>query len=346
MRAYKSIFSGMWGVRIEGASGAPVSGDDYADLAASDTRGAVGASDLLFQGCDIYDTSGSVRLRINGVANLLVRRSDAGGGLYVNGQLGNSAKRIQGIRLVGTRLATADKYPYFINYASRVEFYACHSEWRSGAKGTDGATAQSAAQVEIRVTPNARRIAYVGGERSGETDNRAYRDTRVSPAVGIVSELGYDDPSPPGSIPAARMLRVDALRDRGTWTPTLIGSTSGATTAIGTFSGYFHRVGNDVTLQARLSLTSKNGITGNVSIGGLPFTASNLFGTGMDWPVTLMHSTVGAGVAGNVGLINDNTNTIVLYKQRSAASIQNMTDVDLADTSLLIISATYCTEEG
>lgn len=347
LRAYKSIFSGMWGVRIEGASGAPISGDDFSDLGASDTRGAVGASDLLFEGCDIYDTSGSVRLRINGVANLLVRRSDTGGALYVSGQNGNSAKRIQGIRLVGTRLASSDRWVYFVNFANRVEFYACHSEYRAGAKGTDGVTALSAAQCETKSTMNARRLAFVGGERSGETDTRALKDTRVSPVVGIVSEVGYDDPDPPGSIPAGRMLAVDALRDRGAWTPTLYGSTTGTgVLAVGSMFGSYAKIGNIVHVQARIALTSKNAITGNISVGGLPFKASNLFGANMDVPITVLAGTITGGTEGHGGLINDNTNAVVLYKIRSAATLQNVADTDLADTSLLFLSGTYQTEEG
>ena len=62
--------------------------------------------------------------------------------------------------------------------------------------------------------------------------------------------------------------------EEGTWTPTL--QFGGATTGItyGTRFGQYTRIGRQVTLVARVVLTSKGSATGYASIVGLPFNAA------------------------------------------------------------------------
>lgn len=343
--ATNSTFSGMWGVRIQGPQGQPISGDDYQDPTSSDTRGAAGLSDVVFSGCKIYDTSGSLRLTINGVANKLVRRSATTGALYVNGQVSaNSAKRIQGIHFNNCRFASSDRYVYFANYVNRLRFTNCHSEYRSGGYDTDGVTPLVAADCEIRNTENSRRLVFLAGEKSGETDNRTFKNTTLN--IPIISEVAFDDPNPPGSIPANSMLMADGLRDRGTWTPSLTASTPGTPT-YSTRSGYYAKIGNMVFIQGRITLSAKGGITGNISIGDLPFTASNLLGgTAQDTQIVVMPSSITTGDAGTAATINDNTTTASLIKIRSAAAIANITDADLVDTSRVDFSGWYMTEDA
>lgn len=344
--AYDCEFFGQFGFQITGAEGQPVSGDEYLQLTSLDTRTAAGISDVNVIGCNIGDTSCGLRLFINNVRKG-VRRSTTGGGLYINGQVfPNTAKRIQGIRFFNTRFASSDPFVYKVNYANRVEFFACHSEFRSGFFNTDGVTPITSGICSIVVTEYARRIIYVGGEKSGETDARIFTDTANN--IQIIDEIGFDDPDPPGSIPAARMFTVDALRDRGVTTDALsstnlIGAGGGA--AEGTFTSTYFKIGNMVTEVIKIILTGTGTISGILSVK-LQYKASNIFGANYDTPVIVTASNTTLGDAGVTGIISDNTSVVQLFKVRSAAALFNMANTDLTATSQFFIQATYMTEDA
>lgn len=191
LKVFGGNFSGLWGLKIIGASGKPNGGHDALDLTSLDIRCAAGISDIEFYGCNFYDTSGSVRLNIGSSTNKLVRRaSGTGGAVYINGQVSaNSAKRIQGIRFFGGRWASSDPYVGRINYANRIEMHGVHTEWRSGALNTDGVTPLVASNCQLLTTKNARNLLFVGGEKSGETDNRVMF---ADDGTRIVTEMGYE----------------------------------------------------------------------------------------------------------------------------------------------------------
>lgn len=56
-----------------------------------------------------------------------------------------------------------------------------------------------------------------------------------------------------------------------TWTPTLVGQTSAGTTTYNAQTGYYTRIGNYIFLYGYIDISAATG-TGNVLIGGLPFT--------------------------------------------------------------------------
>ena len=62
--------------------------------------------------------------------------------------------------------------------------------------------------------------------------------------------------------------------DWTSWTPTLTGATTAGTTTYTNQVGYYTRIGNIVFIHYVLSITAATG-TGNLTIGGLPFTASS-----------------------------------------------------------------------
>jgi hypothetical protein len=331
--AYDCQFFGQFGFQITGAQGQPVSGDEYLELTSLDTRTAGGISDVNVIGCNIGDTSCGLRLFINTVRKG-VRRSTTGGGLYINGQVFfNTAKRIQGIRFFNTRFASSDPYVYKVNYANRVEFYACHSEYRVGFYNTDGVTLITNSDCEILVTENAREVLYVGGEKSGEQDERTIVNTTDN--VQIVSEMGFDN--------VTRQLSVQTLSRVGDWTPTLTAATPGTPTYASQF-GRWTRVGDLVFLWGRIQLSSKGGITGSLSISDLPFTVAN-FAPAYDPSVTF-------GAISNVtpvtigGLANNNAKTILLLAQASGTAITNLTDTGITDATRLDFSLSYMTTDA
>ena len=68
---------------------------------------------------------------------------------------------------------------------------------------------------------------------------------------------------------------------QGSWTPTLIGSTTPGAQTYGTQTGTYTRIGNQVFCEARVSITAKDAaIAGNVQIGGLPITIGSTASNG------------------------------------------------------------------
>ena len=62
--------------------------------------------------------------------------------------------------------------------------------------------------------------------------------------------------------------------EEGTWTPTVIGSTSAGTATYSLRNGRYTKVGRQVFVECAVSWSAGTG-TGNLYISGLPFTSSN-----------------------------------------------------------------------
>ncbi len=342
---------GRWGLVLEGAHGQPAGGANFSDMTSSDTRGSGGWSDFLAIGSQFYDTTGnatshSVRLTINGVPGQRVRRfATDGGALSIDGQVAfNSAKRAQQATFLRCRFANADYYTMYLNYCNRIEFKGCHTEFRAGYLLTDGVTTVSASDSQGRYsTVNARKILFLGGEKSGEVNNLTYKDTVNG--INLVTEIGLDDPAPLSSFPEARMVGGIEWRDRGGWTPVLRGAVADGTPEYSAQNGVYVKFGNMVYVQARITLTNKGGISGAISISGFPYTATNFFGNSDSAMVVAAASNVTTGDAGISILIDNNTKIAQLYKTNSGGASANIGDTDLANDSSFVFSGLYITEE-
>jgi hypothetical protein len=66
--------------------------------------------------------------------------------------------------------------------------------------------------------------------------------------------------------------------EEGTWTPTIVSDGTQPTVTYSLQTGYYTKVGRQVTVVAIVVLTARTGGTGSVLIGGLPFTAGSLAG--------------------------------------------------------------------
>lgn len=332
--AYDCDIFGFWGLKIVGAQGQPLGGNNYNNLTSLDTRSSAGLSDVNIFGTNIGDTSCHLRLFINGIKKG-VRQSDINGGaLYINGQVfQNTAKRIQGHRFYGCRFASSNPYVYFLNYVNRVEFLSCHSEYRFGFYGTDGVTLLTANDCKITVTENSRKVVYFGGEKSGESDDRTFNN--LTDNVQIINEYGYDN--------TTRRLTTDKLSIQSTWIPRISAAIAGTPT-YATQYGYYTRVGDLVCAWGRITLSSKGGISGNLTIEGLPFTVANL-NSSYDPSVTFgAVSQVTASPMG--GVANNNTKTIALLKMGSGSTLANLSDSDITDSSRMDFSCYYITSEA
>ena len=99
--------------------------------------------------------------------------------------------------------------------------------------------------------------------------------------------------------------------EEGTFTPTAVGSAGGGSTSYGNQYGYYTKVGRLVSVTMFVSWTAMTD-SGNMEIGGLPFTVAN---NTQHYPVaTVMSSLLNWG-GGSVltGLGKINTTTIPLY---------------------------------
>lgn len=103
-------------------------------------------------------------------------------------------------------------------------------------------------------------------------------DTAVTATQGSLF-LRVDGTSPYMNTNGATAWSPVAVQTTGTWTPTVTGQTTAGTTTYSTQTGNYVRVGNVVTLTCTIVYSAATG-TGNLTIGGLPFTVGTGFPTG------------------------------------------------------------------
>ena len=90
--------------------------------------------------------------------------------------------------------------------------------------------------------------------------------------------VGNATPSASGAgitFPATQSASTDANTlddyEEGTWTPVVVGSTSGTVTAYSSRSGNYTKIGNVVTCNVQVDISNSTGCVGNVRVNGLPF---------------------------------------------------------------------------
>lgn len=123
--------------------------------------------------------------------------------------------------------------------------------------------------------------------------------------------------------------------EEGTWTPTIIGSTSGAATYT-TQTGYYVKVGQLVLAAFDVTAASAGTLVGNVIIGGLPFTILTSFPSITSlWWANLATSTFvnmqGLGVAG--------ATNISVYGATAAAASMAVVNVNVIQNTARLLGA-------
>ena len=162
---------------------------------------------------------------------------------------------------------------------------------------------------------------------------------------GATISVGGATPSTAGAgitFPATQSASTDANTlddyEEGTWTPTILGSTTAGTTTYTTQVGRYTKVGRLVTASAYVVWSNATG-TGGLLIGGLPFTAQN---------VTYLYQGVALGWSYNVTTpantipmlyISPNGTNITVYGTLVAGGASAQVVVDTAGE--FIYTATY-----
>jgi hypothetical protein len=128
--------------------------------------------------------------------------------------------------------------------------------------------------------------------------------------------------------------------EEGTWTPTVLGSTSPGTGTYTSQTGRYVKVGKTVTFSGKVVWTNLTG-TGNQLIGGLPFTSQNVTDGDQSVSGTLSGVPVTSGSAPSY-VIASNTTEIILY-QTTAAGV--LSQVPKSNSGTIYIGGTYiCTD--
>lgn len=128
--------------------------------------------------------------------------------------------------------------------------------------------------------------------------------------------------------------------EEGTWTPTWVGSVSNPTQSGAPACGYV-KVGRLVTVFGDFYCTSLSGGSGNLSIGGLPFTVANtaIAYSGFSLGLTNLFT---ATAAPRVGFTNINTTNVNLYTASSSDARTNyITAVTVSGCGLTAFSEIY-----
>lgn len=106
------------------------------------------------------------------------------------------------------------------------------------------------------------------------TAGRAISATQITLSTGnviVANGQGIDFSATPGTGTS----ELFADYEEGTWTPTVFGSTSAGTATYTLQVGRYTKIGNTVVCHANLGISAHTG-TGNVRLGGLPFTSANV----------------------------------------------------------------------
>jgi hypothetical protein len=126
----------------------------------------------------------------------------------------------------------------------------------------------------------------------------------------------------------------------GTWTPTLtIGGSSAGITYSADRSGQYTRIGRTVLATCTFTLTSRGGLTGDLLITGLPYTAAETAGVTVAFYVNV----AGWNGFSIVGQVAAGATAITLNKVDSDVNPTWLNDTNITDTTRLILSVVYRT---
>ena len=141
-----------------------------------------------------------------------------------------------------------------------------------------------------------------------------------------------------GMLNSGAWLDFDAFYETGTWTPSV--SFGGGSTGVlySVQSGSYTRIGNQVTIHARIDLTSKGSSNGDFRVTGLPFVGSSSAGANSN-SVTLGVSKNWSGLTVSPTLTVKNGDTQLYFFL--ALSTTQVQDTHVSDTLGLRFSGTY-----
>jgi hypothetical protein len=205
-----------------------------------------------------------------------------------------------------------------------------------------GRASQTTGQVALQLSGGTSGVNWIIYQGSNSNDLSFYGNgaTRMTITSAGVVDLPYGQIKFPATQnPSSDANTLDDYEE-GTWTPTAIYSTSNGDRGYTYQVGRYVKVGKLVTCVAYL-LFSETTASGNLSIGGLPFTSANLSNLIAGFGVFTDNLT---GTSGGVqGQVIDNTSTIGLVYNGTGTST-SITNANTAGNAVFRMSFSYITE--
>lgn len=206
---------------------------------------------------------------------------------------------------------------------------------------TVGAAASAATVGDIRLS-NAATVRFRNGAGSADLNCLSINSNnlRVGSSGVSVDVINGQLIFPATQNPSSGANTLDDYEEN-TWTPTITGSTSATGQAYTTQAGRYVKIGKLVLIHGRVTLSTLGTITGNVLIGGLPFTADASVFSAVAIPFFLNLNSLQYGIG---GVINNNNTIIGLYGVPvgvGATGVVALVQADLTNTSDFIFQGCY-----
>ena len=150
---------------------------------------------------------------------------------------------------------------------------------------------------------------------------------------------GMDFSSASGSNAGSSSAVLDDYEE-GTYTPGF-GYTGGSTGVAGTFTGRYTKIGDTVCLWGNVILTSKGSSTGEVALGGFPFTIANV---NMKYPGLIGAARVNSSATVYYileGIHNTNYAFLMAYYANTSGNKFYVLNNHISDTSFFNYQITY-----
>jgi hypothetical protein len=169
--------------------------------------------------------------------------------------------------------------------------------------------------------------------------------TLTTPIVATTMGVGGATPAASGSgitFPATQSASTDANTlddyEEGTWTPTIVGSTTAGTASYTTAQGYYTKIGNRVFLQCYINWGSGTG-AGNLLIGNLPFATSSSANSQGGLTITYINNVALTASNYAFALLQVNKTTVDIYQYPIGGGTTNPVAYDAGGE--LVISGQY-----
>lgn len=190
---------------------------------------------------------------------------------------------------------------------------------------------------------NASYIAIFGNRFVGSTAQnlRFERDTEILAYCNAHGGAGSTLTGPGSGTIAATALHSQAISE-GHWTPTLAGSVRSGAHGYVKQSGYYNRLGNQVTVHAHLAIDRiDEAMSGNLLVSGLPLASAGASGLSAVVSISASGLAHGACYTSFQGLIAPNATTIAIVETGSGVRRANVPTASVGAGAEIMLSATY-----
>ena len=129
--------------------------------------------------------------------------------------------------------------------------------------------------------------------------------------------------------------------EEGTWTPTLAGGTTAGDYALSSINAYYTKIGNQVTVNARFTVTVNSAGTGTAKFGGLPYAkganqyiAGSVYSSGVTYAANIISLSIESWTSGS-------SSDFTITGVRSATTVSDLAVTNIASTNSFYMTFTY-----